>query len=182
MELYTPRLLLREFGSQDHPAVHAFASDPEVTRYTEWGPNSPQDTADFLALAVRDAKALPRTRFALAIVDRIDDTLIGSVELRITSPAHRQGQIGYVLTRPTWGQGLATEAAEAMLRLGFDRFGLHRVMATCDPENAASARVLAKIGMRCEGHLHHHLYIRGLWRDRLVFAAIADPQRGPSKT
>ncbi len=48
MELATPRLLLREFRGADHAAVHEFASDPEVVRYTDWGPNDPQDTAAFL--------------------------------------------------------------------------------------------------------------------------------------
>ncbi|WP_412746166.1 GNAT family N-acetyltransferase [Krasilnikovia sp. MM14-A1004] len=114
----------------------------------------------------------PRTRFALAVLDRAGQALIGSAELSITSAAHRQGSTGYVLARPWWGQGLATEAAEAMLGLGFDRLGLHKISATCDPGNLASGRVLTKIGMRREGHLHDHLYVRGSWRDRLLFAAI----------
>jgi ribosomal-protein-alanine N-acetyltransferase len=66
MELYTPRLLLREFRIEDQAGVHAFASDPEATRYTDWGPNTPDDTASFLAEAVQDAETVSRTRFALA--------------------------------------------------------------------------------------------------------------------
>ncbi|RZU48665.1 RimJ/RimL family protein N-acetyltransferase [Krasilnikovia cinnamomea] len=131
------------------------------------------DTAAFLAEAARDAGAQPRTRFALAVLDRAGQALIGSVELSVTSAAHRRASTGYALARPAWGQGLATEAAAAMLRLGFDRLDLHKISATCDPGNLASGRVLEKIGMRREGHLHDHLYVRGRWRDRLLFAAIA---------
>ncbi|OZV82213.1 GNAT family N-acetyltransferase [Micromonospora echinospora] len=173
MNLRTPRLLLRDFRAEDQPAVHAYASDPDVTRYTEWGPDTLNDTAAFLVQAVRDAQVLPRTRFALAVIRRDDEVLIGSVELRVTNEVHRRGEMGYVLARPHWGHGLATEAAAAVLRLGLDTLGLHKITATCDPDNTASARVLAKIGMRREGRLHDHLHIGGRWRDRLFFAAIA---------
>ncbi|MEV0717319.1 GNAT family N-acetyltransferase [Asanoa sp. NPDC050611] len=172
MHIHTSRLLLRDFRVDDHPAVHAFASDPEVTRYTEWGPNTPADTAAFLRDAVRDAGRRPRIRFALAVTDRADQTLIGSVELRVTNVAYQQAGTGYALARPRWGEGLATEAAAAMLRLGFDQLGLHKIIATCDPDNAGSARVLTKIGMRQEGHLRDHVLIHGHWHDRLLFSAL----------
>jgi ribosomal-protein-alanine N-acetyltransferase len=179
MNLTTSRLLLREFRVRDQAAVHAFASDPDVTQYTEWGPNSPEDTAAFLAQAVHDAKAQPRTRFALAVVDRADSMLIGSVALNVTSRAHRRGETGYVLAQTRWGHGFATEAATAMLQFAFDGLDLHKVAATCDPDNVASNRVLTKIGMRREGHLHDHLLVRGRWRDRYLFAAVAGLQPAP---
>jgi ribosomal-protein-alanine N-acetyltransferase len=69
--------------------------------------------------------------------------------------------MGYVLVRARWGQGYATEAAMANLRFGFDELGLHKIMATCDTENIASARVLGKIGMRVEDNLYQHVLIRG---------------------
>lgn len=173
MELVTPRLLLREFRNADQPAVHAYASDPEVTRYTDGGPNSPAATAAFLAETERDAAAQPRTEYTLAVTDRVDDVVIGAVHLSLTSQTHQRGDMGYVLGRPRWGQGYATEAATAILRFGFDQVGLHKIAASCDPGNLASARLLSKIGMRPEGHLHHHLLIQGQWRDRLLFAAIS---------
>ena len=173
MELLTPRLQLREFHSDDHTAIHAFASDPEVVRYTDWGPNAPADTKAFLGEVGEYARATPRTTFALAVVDRADDTLIGSIQLSITSTAHRRADIGYVLAKSRWGQGYATEASTALLRFGFDSLGLHKVSATCDPDNVGSKRVLMKIGMQPEGHLREHLYIREQWRDRLLFASVS---------
>jgi RimJ/RimL family protein N-acetyltransferase len=173
MEIVTARLLIREFQPADHSAIHAYASDPGVSRYTDWGPNNPETTTAFLAEAMRSAAALPRTRYALAVVDRADGKLIGSIELRITAETHCRGEMGYVVARPSWGQGLATEAAAAILRFAFDEVGLHKVTATCDPANAASARVLSKIGMQHEGNLHDHVMVRGQWRDRLLFAAVS---------
>jgi RimJ/RimL family protein N-acetyltransferase len=172
VELLTPRLSLREFRDGDHAAVHAFASDPEVTRYTDWGPNDPDDTSVFLAKAAQNTSAQPRTRYPLAVVERAGDVLIGSVDIHVVSREHRRGEMGYVLNRSRWGHGYATEAAAAVLRFGFDRLGLHRISATCDPDNTASARVLERIGMRAEGHLREYLCIGGEWRDRLLYAAL----------
>jgi RimJ/RimL family protein N-acetyltransferase len=173
MELRTPRLLLREFRAGDHAAVHAFAGDTEVTRYTDWGPNSPQDTTAFLAEVVQQADALPRDRFGLAVVEREHGTLIGSIELQVTGTSHQRGEMGYVLHRRWWRRGYAGEAAAALLGFGFDDLGLHKISATCDPANAASIRVLTKIGMRREGHLRDHLYLRGRWHDRVLYAALS---------
>lgn len=173
MELITPRLSLREFHADDHAAVHAFAGDAEVTRYTDWGPNSPADTAAFLAAVVRDALDVPRSRFGLAVVLREDGVLIGSVELRVTGETDGRAELGFVLGRPWWGRGYAGEATGALLRFGFGELGLHKISATCDPDNAASARVLTKVGMRREGHLHDHLRLHGQWRDRLLYAALS---------
>ncbi|MEV4760376.1 GNAT family N-acetyltransferase [Micromonospora sp. NPDC049559] len=180
MELHTTRLLLREFAPADHPPVHAFASDPRVTRFTDWGPNTPEETTTFLREVTHDARALPRTRFGLAVVERAEGLLVGSIELRVTSAAHRRGTLGYALAPSRWGRGYATEAAAALLRYGFDGLGLHKINATCDPDNLGSARVLAKIGMRPEGHLRDQVRTRDGWRDRLLFAALSTA--GPTET
>ena len=78
-----------------------------------------------------------------------------------------------MLARAHWGYGYATEAAVEMLRFGFSDLGLHKISATCDPDNAASIGVLTKIGMTREGYLSEHMLVHGQWRDRLLFATIA---------
>ncbi|NJC82695.1 GNAT family N-acetyltransferase [Planosporangium mesophilum] len=173
MELVTSRLLLREFSESDLDAVHAYAADPEVTRFMDWGPNSPEDTAAFLAEVRQDRQAAPRSAYTLAVVVHATGDLVGAIHLEETSRAHRRGEMGYVLAQPHWRRGYATEAAAAILRFGFDEVGLRKITATCDPDNVASARVLEKIGMQYEGHLRQHLLIRGQWRDRLAFAALS---------
>ncbi len=170
MELVTARLRIREFVPQDHAAVHRYASDPEVTRYTDWGPNDPAATEVFLAEARTSATTDPRTRYALGVVRRDLDELIGSVELQISSEEEGRGVLGYVLARQSWGRGYATEAAATMLRYGFEELGLRTISATCDPDNTASAAVLQRIGMHGEAYLQHHVHIRGEWRDRLLFS------------
>ena len=176
MELVTSRLLLRELTETDRDAVHRYAGDPAVTRFMDWGPNRLADTVAFLAESGGAANALPRVSYSLAVVVRASDELVGAVHLGEASSAHRRGEMGYVLAAAQWGKGYATEAAAAMLHFGFDRLRLHKITATCDPDNVASAHVLEKIGMRCEGRLRDHLLIRGQWRDRLTFAALSTHQ------
>jgi ribosomal-protein-alanine N-acetyltransferase len=173
MTLSTGRLLLRPFRAADHAAVHAYASDPEVVRFMDYGPNTEAETAGFLAMAMA-----PRAgHWPLAIVRHSDEAVLGAVDLHVESEQHRRGEMGYVLARAAWGHGYATEAAAALLEFGLTEAGLHRVSATCDPANAASARVLDKIGMRREGHLHDHFRVRGEWRDRLLYARVAAPSQ-----
>ena len=171
VDLMTARLRLRDFELEDYQAVHAFATDLAVVRYVDWGPNTPEETRAFLREARASADVSPRRRYALAVVVQSDpERLIGSIELRMVSCEHRRGEIGYVLAREAWGLGYATEATRRLLAFGFDELGLHKVSATCDPENRASMAVLTKNGMHQEGTLRDHVYARGQWRDRLLLS------------
>ena len=163
------RLLLREFSDEDFQAVHAYASDPDVVRYMTWGPNSEDETREFLRLAKSNAEMDPRVQFGLAIVRHASDELIGSIGLHVDGS---NAMLGFCYARSAWGRGYATEAARVLLDFGFGSLGLHRIWADCDSENAASIRVLQKLGMRQEGHLRHDCQIRGEWRDTLVFAIL----------
>jgi RimJ/RimL family protein N-acetyltransferase len=173
MELTTARLLLRPFRAHDHAELHAIAGDPAVVRWMDWGPNTPEQTSIFLGYALESEAERPRRTWKLAVVRSADDAVVGSAELHIESPEHRRGTMGYLIAPAAQGQGYATEAAAALLQFGLTGGGLHRVTATCDPENTGSVRVLEKIGMSREGHLRDHFLIRGEWRDRLLFAKLA---------
>jgi RimJ/RimL family protein N-acetyltransferase len=176
----TPRLILRELGDNDAPAIQAYAGDPGVVRYLDWGPNTPEDTVRFLAVARATRDALPRTAHHLAIVLKAGGQLIGGCRIEIRSAVNGSGDLGYVLDRRHWGHGYATEAIRALLGFGFARLALHRIWATCDVENRASARVLEKIGMRREGHLRQNVRRKGEWRDSYLYAILAPEWRDES--
>jgi len=173
LPLRTERLTLREFVETDWEAVHAYASDYHVVRYMAWGPNTVGETKAFVAKAVARQAEKPRTHYDLAMILRVEGRLIGACSLVVGSAEHQEGWIGYCLSRQAWGQGYATEAAGALLALAFERLGLHRIFATCDAANAASARVMEKAGMLPEGCLREHRMIKGCWRDSLVYALLA---------
>jgi RimJ/RimL family protein N-acetyltransferase len=172
IHLVSDRLILREFVVTDQDAVHSFAADPFVTRFTDWGPNRLEDTRAFLADAAAQATNPQRAEFTLAAVQAGSGRLIGSVAIAITSVQHRRGEVGFVFHRDDWSQGYATESAQQLLRFGFDRLQLRRISATCHPDNHASARVLEKAGLRYEGRMRSHLFVRGAWRDSLLYAAL----------
>jgi RimJ/RimL family protein N-acetyltransferase len=69
-------------------------------------------------------------------------------------------------------RGYATEAARAMLTYGFDSLGSHRIWAECNADNAASAHVLEKLGMRREAHFREHDYFKDRWWDTLIYAML----------
>jgi ribosomal-protein-alanine N-acetyltransferase len=176
--LETPRLLLREIGDHDAPAVHSYASDADVVRYLDWGPNTPEDTERFLAMARTARDAVPRMAYHLAVVLKASGGLVGGCRIEVRNAVHGTGDVGYVVDRQHWGQGYATEAIRALIDFGFRRLALHRIWATCDVENHASARVLEKLGMRREGLLRHNVRRTGEWRDSYLYAIIEPEWRG----
>jgi ribosomal-protein-alanine N-acetyltransferase len=166
------RLVLRNFEETDWEAVHAYASDPEVVQYMDWGPNTEEETKQFVQRAIANQKEQPRRTYTLAIVLKSDNKLIGGCGIEVSNPDNQEGWIGYCLNRNFWGQGYATEAAKTLLKLSFNRLKLHRVFATCDPANVASAQVLEKVGMQREGHLREHKRAKGKWRESLLYAIL----------
>lgn len=172
LSLTTERLVLREFDELDWQAVHEYASDPEVVRYMEWGPNTEDESRNFIRQAIAYQQEQPRRNYEFAVVLKARDRLIGGCGIHVSNPDSREGWIGYCFNRHFWGQGYATEAARALLTFGFDRLKLHRVFATCDPANIVSISVLEKIGMQREGHLREHKWAKGRWRDSFLFAIL----------
>jgi [ribosomal protein S5]-alanine N-acetyltransferase len=170
----TPRLLLREFRRADEAAVHTYASDPEVTRYTSWGPNDSDQTRAVLEVWLAAQENWPRFAIPLAIELKAEQRLIGSSGFASIDPDTGTGIFGYVLQRDRWGRGYATEASQALLSFGFDTLGLHRIVATCDVENKASSRVLEKLHMRREGHFLKDAVKREEYRDSYLYALLEE--------
>ncbi len=170
----TERLLLRDFRPTDLDAIHAYASDPEVARYMEWGPNTLEDTHFFLNRVLANQAAWPRLDFGLAIELAETSVVIGSINLRLRDGANRAAEVGYCLHRDYWRRGITHEAARALIDIAFKTLGLHRVIATCDARNTGSFSVMEKLGMRREGLMLQDQEIKGAWRDTLLYAVLAE--------
>jgi RimJ/RimL family protein N-acetyltransferase len=170
--LKTERLVLREFKEDDWQAVHEYASDPEVVKHMPFGPNTVEDTRAFIDCALGYQFEKPRHHFELAVTLRDGGRLLGGCGIRFTNAADLEASMGYCLHRHFWGNGYATEAGQALLALGFDGLGAHRVFAICAPENVASTRVLIKLGMQREGLLRENMRIADRWRDSFLYAIL----------
>jgi RimJ/RimL family protein N-acetyltransferase len=169
----TERLLLRPFEPGDLDALVAIHGDPDVVRYVPW------DVRDRTALREVLKEKAQRTVLAeegdglnLAGVTADGGALVADMSLMWRSDEHRMGEVGYILHPAFTGRGYATEAARALLRLGFEEFGLHRIIGRIDARNTASARVLERLGMRREAHLVENEWWKGEWTDEVVYAML----------
>lgn len=177
MQLETDRLLLRELTPDDWPAVWEYQRDPRYLRFYPGDDRSPEEARAFVDMLCGFQSEQPRTKFQLAIVRRADGLLLGNCGVRVRDAGARRGDIGYELDPRHWGAGYATEAARAMLDHGFATLKLHRIDATCVAENEASARVLARLGLRQEARLRDTDWIGGRWHDTLIWAIFEDEWR-----
>jgi RimJ/RimL family protein N-acetyltransferase len=169
----TERLLLRPFERGDYGPLLAILSNPEVMRFLETGPEGPDEVRASLETKLeRSALRREGDWLQLAVVPREGGAMIGFVTLIWVSGEHRQGEIGFLFHPDHHGKGFATQAAEVMLSLAFDGLDLHRVIGRCDARNAASARLLERLGMRREAHLVENEFLKGVWTDELVFAML----------
>jgi ribosomal-protein-alanine N-acetyltransferase len=175
--LETERLILRKMALDDAEAVFAYASDPEVSRYTLWEAHrSIEDSRAFLELEVSKRESGGEPDWG--IVYKGDHRLVGTCGIISWEPQHARAEIGYALSREYWGRGLMPEAARAMIRFGFERMSLNRIEARCIAENAASTRVMEKAGMTYEGTLRQRELIKGAYRDIEVYAVLREELRG----
>jgi RimJ/RimL family protein N-acetyltransferase len=180
----TKRLSLRPLTAADTSALLAYRSRPDVCRYVPFEPMTEQDIAERLA------KAWARTELtdegqALLLGAEVTRTgeLIGAVMLFWHSRRDAGGELGYVFNPDYGGQGYATEAAEAVLRLGFEGLGLHRIVARLDERNEPSARLARRLGMRQEARLVQNEFFKGEWSTELDFAMLDEEwrrQAGPA--
>ena len=171
----TKRLLLRPFQSSDLDRLYDIQSRPEVARYLYWEPRTLDQVREVLDQRMSQHTLREQgDALTLAVVRQGSDVLLGEVTLSWLSQEHRQGEIGYLFHPDACGHGIATEAAEAMLRLGFEELGLHRIVGRLDGRNVASARLLERLGMRREAHFVQNEFVKGEWTDEVVYAMLAE--------
>ena len=168
----TPRLRLRVPVPTDVDAIFAYASDAQVTRFMDWPTHTRRETvAEFLEGAL--ARWSDGSEWSWVVTVPSEDQAVGMISCR------RRGHavdVGYILTRELWGRGFMTEAARTVVAWAAQLDGVHRVWATCDAENVASARVLEKTGLAREGRLRCYAIkpnIGPLPRDAFLYAKVS---------
>lgn len=173
MQLETERLLLREFVPDDWAALHEFESDPQIVRFMTFEARTPEQAKAYVNDRMRDRDENPRSTYDLVIATRGDDRLIGRCGLKVTDVPSRQAMLWYSLNPRQHGKGIAPEAARAIVTFGFAELRLHRIWADLDPRNAASTRVVEKLGMRREAHLRENVLVKGEMCDSFIYAVLA---------
>ena len=164
--LRTKRLLLRPFEIGDAADALAYRDDKQFGRFLSHIPQpfTRDDAEAFVALNISESWHRSPT-FAVVLGGRV----IGTVNLEVETEAH-SAMLGYAIGRSWWGQGIATEAAQAVMAWGIATFGLTRVWASTDVRHLCSQRVLEKLDMRREATLPgHHLGRDGEVIDEVVY-------------
>jgi RimJ/RimL family protein N-acetyltransferase len=175
-----PTLSLRELSTGDADAVHAIYGDPKVTQHLSFEPRDPEQVAEIVQRAISAAASEPRTEYALAVVSPAG-ALIGFTRLALDPHQQRAATFGLALRCDQWGKGLGTETVRAVMELGFGVLDLHRLWAARGPANSASHRILTRAGMKQEGLIRGHVYVRGAWRDSITYGVLREewPGQGP---
>jgi len=116
--------------------------------------------------------ALSGKQYRFWIFEKEDpDTIIGTISIRnILGHPFSRCELGYKIDGECRNRGYGTEAVIAACGIAFNDLNLHRVEATCLPDNEASVRVLTKAGFENEGYLKKYIEINGVYRDHLLYA------------
>ena len=172
LPIETERLVVRRLLEGDLGDFLEYEIRPEHTRYLARGPYVEERAQGFIA-QMRDLEiGAEETYLHLALELKATGKMIGTVCVKVTSQAHRQGDIGWFLHGDYQRQGLATEASRALVTFAFADIGLHRITAHCDAANERSRRMMERLGMRREAHFRHAAFFDEEWHDQYLYAIL----------
>mgnify|MGYP001058006127 CR=1 len=171
MRLLTLRLILREFRETDFDLFCELEAHPETYRYETTSPSDGR-TRLYLQKAQQDALQSPRTRYRFAVTIQPCDDVRGRVTLALLNDSIREWEIGWAIHPQDWGKGIATEAAQRLLEFAFAELQAHRVVAFSHAENAASLRIMEKLGMQQDGRLRETRLWKDQWSDEVVYSIL----------
>jgi RimJ/RimL family protein N-acetyltransferase len=174
MNLLTERLILRQATLLDAPDMFSYRSNPAIHQFLSSVVGSVADMQQFIANSAKELNE-PGTWFQVAIVQQETNKVIGDIGLHfIAGEPHQQVEIGYTLSPDFHNQGIANEAVQEIISFLFNNLQKHRIIASVDPLNSPSFRMLEKLGFRKEAHFKKSLFFKGEWVDDLVYGLLAE--------
>ncbi|MGC4044126.1 MAG: GNAT family N-acetyltransferase [Armatimonas sp.] len=163
------RVCLRALEESDVDAIFRLFSDPEAMRYWSFPAYTERAQAEE-HLARHTERINDGNVIAWGIAK--DQELIGTVALHKLDFEQGRCELGYMLGRSHWGQGLASEAISLALDYAFGRLHLRRLEADIDPRNTASQKLLEKLGFQQEGYLRERWNVEGEISDSALFGLL----------
>ncbi|AYB43910.1 GNAT family protein [Paenibacillus lautus] len=170
MYIVTERLVIREFEPGDWQDVLQYTSDPLVMFYMP----EPVHTEETVKQFLEQNKGGQAHHYAVML--HKEQRVIGHMVFHPCFGEHTY-EIGWVFHSAYHGMGYATEAARALLQYGFEALGIHRIIATCQPENTPSYKVMEKLGMRREGCFRQCIPRGDIWWDEYYYAMLESEWR-----
>lgn len=173
LPIETERLLLRAFTPVDAQRYYSYRSLPDTVRYMYQNPMTLDQSIERMPKYAGLKFEEDADVFTLAIQPKHTQELAGEILFKLESVRAKQGEIGWSLHPDSVGKGYVTEAAGALMRVGFEHFGFHRIFARIDTENVASVSVAERLGMRREAHLLDNDIFNDRWGNEYVYAMLA---------
>ena len=170
--LQTDRLLLRRIKSSDVEDIYEYASDPLVPKFLLWYPHPDRRYTKYYFNHI-NTKYRNAEFYDWGVV--FDGKMIGTCGFSHLDVENNSGEIGFVLNRKYWGLGIATEAAQRVIKFGFEELDLRRIYIRYMTENTASRHVAEKCRMRFEGVQKDGVQCKGGYRD-VGICAITKPE------
>jgi RimJ/RimL family protein N-acetyltransferase len=173
IRLETNRLILRSFKEEDCKPFSLYRSDPEVACYQGWEAPFSLEQAARLFLSMRSrTPGEPGQWYQMALELKTSAEMIGDCAFKRLAENNAQAEIGFTLAPRYQHQGYAAEAVRCLIDFLFGTLHMHRIIANCDPNNIASARLLQKVGLRCEGRFIESLWFKGYWASEDWYAIL----------
>lgn len=170
-DLKTSRAHLRPLALEDAGAMYEIYRDPETMRY--WSSPPVTDVDGALKLVQADLDWVEEgNAIVWAIAEPSSNKALGKFVLFQFSQENRRAEVGYVLNREHWGNGLMTEIMARVIDYAFDELGLHRLEADTDTENAGSIALLEKMGFVHEGMFRQRWRVYGQWQDSAMLGLL----------
>lgn len=166
IRLETERLILRRMRDDDLADYLDCESQPDHTLYLSRGPYTEEEARNFIATSRDLSLDAEGVYLHLAIEHKAAGRVVGTSCIKVTSRAHRQGDMGWFLHADYRGQGLATEASRAMLEFAFATLDLHRITAHCDAGNTRSRIMAERLGMQRESFFRETVFFDGEWHSQ----------------
>ncbi|MGX7058821.1 GNAT family N-acetyltransferase [Vagococcus humatus] len=166
MYLETKRLIIRPYQSKDVKAAANYLMDPIVMHYLPEKFSSLTKVKDFTEKESQHGRYFP-------VCLKETDQPIGHLYFEAFFGKHSY-EIGWVFQQDVWQKGYGYEASFALLDTGFKQKNIHRVIATCQPENTASYHLMEKLQMRREGEFKQCIPAQNGWWDEYYYAILQE--------
>lgn len=165
------RILLRQISNNDAQNIFEYASDGEVTPFVKFETHKTIDDS-LLFIQFAQAEYENKSSIIWAIELKEESKMIGTIDVRGFNNQHRCGEIGYVLNKKFWGNGITTEAMKAVIDYGFRQLNLNRIESHCEHENIGSWHVMEKCRLKYEGTLREKVFFKNRFRSMKMYSIL----------
>ena len=172
IKLETERLILRPININDAESIFHYRADAITNQFQGWIPKNIVDVQDFIKNRVSSTINVNGTWFQFAIILKTTGELIGDTGLHFFDKENKQVEIGCTISKNYQGNGYATEALSEIMKYLFDTLNKHRIIASIDPRNINSIKLVEKLNFRKEAHFKESIMSNDVWVDDLIYAIL----------